>query len=239
MRDGLLTIVLFLALVGCERSNINSVGDSEALFEAIKAKDVATVKSIVESRTVDLDPPRLPNQNNKALVYASAYGNLEIVEIILKEGVDINGQGAYGDVAMIKAAEHGNQDIIDHLISSGADVNQPNVFGVTPFIGFCGGDDVDLVRRCIEKGGKINDSFIQQTGAGKGQRNNTALQTAVSFGRIEIVRLLIANGGDPMLRDGGGSTCVELARQKNFPDVVELLESTQQSVPPKSDRAGG
>ena len=137
MRDGFLTIVLFLALVGCERSNINSVGDSEALFEAIKAKDVATVKSIVESRTVDLDPPRLPNQNNKALVYASAYGNLEIVEIILKEGVDINGQGAYGDVAMIKAAEHGNQDIIDHLISSGADVNQPNVFGVTPFIGFC------------------------------------------------------------------------------------------------------
>jgi len=37
---------------------------------------------------------------NKPLAYAAAYGNLDIVKLILERGADINGQVAYGDVPL-------------------------------------------------------------------------------------------------------------------------------------------
>jgi ankyrin repeat protein len=205
------------SLGGCNSSH------DESLFQAIRAKDTRSVERILRNNDITLDPPRRAHEINKPLAFAAAYGNLDIVKIILMRGADIDGTVAYGDVPLIKAAEHGNKDIIMYLIEQGADVNKPNDFGISPFIGFCAAQPVEVVEAGLKHGGKINVSFVSQIAPNKGEQNYTALQAAAASGRVDVVRTLLAHGGDPSIRDANGKTSVDLAREKGHNDIVQLL----------------
>jgi ankyrin repeat protein len=221
-RFRILSIILGFGLPllpGCSAAN------DDALFKAIRARDTKQVERILAEGNVVLDPPQQPYQVNKPLAYAAAYGNLDIVKAILARGADINGQVAYGDVPLIKAAEHDNREIIKHLLEHGADVNRPNAFGVSPFIGFCACDDVELVQLALQHGGKVNEAYVQQTQQNQGKKNYNALQTAVAYGKTDVVKLLLANGGDPSITDQSGKTCLDLAQEKNHTDMIGLLKA--------------
>ena len=198
--------------------------DNEALFSAIRVKDASQVQRILDSGRITLDPPQQPNQVNKPLAFAAAYGNLQIVKLLLAAGADIDGQVAYGDVSLIKAAEHGNREIIVYLLEQGADVNRPNAFGISPFIGLCGGDDIALVELALKHGGKVNESYRVQTDQNKERTNYTALQAAVVYGQAEVVKLLLANGGDPSIKAPNGKTCLAIAQEKNHSGIVDMLK---------------
>jgi len=218
MKNTLLALLIAVLMAGC------STPDDDALFKAIRAKDTEQVERLLTKGNVTLDPPQQPNQVNKPLAYAAAYGNLDIVKLILAQGADINGQVAYGDVPLIKAAEHRNHDIIAYLLEQGADVNRPNAFGISPFIGFCAAEDVELVQLALRHGGKVNESYVQQTRQSKGKKNYTALQAAVAYGKTDVVKLLLANGGDPNIKDQSGKTCLDLAQEKNHSEIVNMLK---------------
>jgi len=231
----ILSIVLGFGLPllpGCSAAND---AKQDALFKAIHARDTKQVQRILAEGNVVLDPPQQPYQVNKPLAYAAAYGNLDIVKAILARGADINGQVAYGDVPLIKAAEHGNREIIKHLVEQGADVNRPNAFGVSPFIGFCGGDDLELVKLALQHGGKVNAAYVGRTSQNHGKKNYTALQAAVAYGNTDVVKLLLANGGDPSIQDQSGQTCLELAQANNHTDIIGLLKA----IPDKADAGDG
>lgn len=199
--------------------------DDKALFEAIKEKDKNEVIKILSSGNVDINPPGESYKVNKPLAYASAYGNLEIVKVLVEVGADINGQVAYGDVALIKAAEHGNREIIEYLIRAGADVNKPNAFGVSPFIGFCISEDIAIVKLALDYGGQINNSYLNQTNQGKGKNNFTALQAAAYYGKLEVVELFLARGGDPLVKSSDGENSLDLAKKKARHKVTKLIEN--------------
>ncbi|SDU12603.1 ankyrin repeat domain-containing protein [Halopseudomonas salegens] len=217
MKKTLLALLAATILSACSAPD-------EVLFEAIRAKDTAHVERIIAKGNVNLDPPQQPNQVNKPLAFAAAYGNLEVVKLILEGGADINGQVAYGDTALIKAVEHDNWDVATYLIEQGADVNQPNAFGVSPFIGFCALGRTDLVQLALAKGGKVNAHFAHRTEQNQGKRNYTALQAAVAYGKTDVVQILLEHGGDPTIRDQTGKTSLELAREKGHADIVDLFE---------------
>jgi ankyrin repeat protein len=217
-KNVLLAGLMGVLLAGCDRS------DDDALFQAIRAKDTKQVEHILAKGHVTLDPPPQPNQVNKPLAYAAGYGNLDIAKSILARGADINGQVAYGDVPLIKAAEHGNKDIVVYLLEQGADVNKPNAFGISPFIGFCAAGSVELVQLALQHGGKVNESYVQQTQPQQGQKNYSALQAAVAYGRADVVKLLLAHGGDPKIKHARGNTCLELAHEKGHEDLIKMLQ---------------
>ena len=224
MKNILLAILTTLTIAGC------NTPDDDAMFKAIRAKDTKQVERILAKGNITIDPFQKPNQVNKPLAYAAAYGNLAIVKLILARGADINGQVAYGDVPIIKAAEHGNRDIIVYLIEQGADVNRPNAFGISPFIGFCAAEDVELVQLALKYGGKVNTSYVQQTEQSEGKRNYTALQAAVAHGKTDVVKLLLANGGDPNLKDSQEKTSFDLAQEGNHTEIMKILKNPQQSA---------
>src|SRR5690606_11879632 len=146
---------------------------------------------------VDLEPASGLHDVNKPLAYAAAYGNLEIVKLLVEAGADLNGKVAYGDVPLIKADEHGNDAIIEYLINEGADLNVPNDYGVTPFIGLCGKGRLKLVQLAAKHGGDVNSSYVAKVGDGAGMKNFSPLQAAVAFGRQDVVEILLSLGADP------------------------------------------
>lgn len=196
---------------------------SKDLFKAIKEQRTEDVRRILENHDIDLDPPRQAHQVNKPLAYAAAYGNLDIIKLLLKKGADINGQVAYGDVPVIKALEHDQKDIVKYLIVNGADVNLANDFGVSPFIGFCAMGERKLVKMALAHGGKINEAYTQKMSEAKGRKNWTALQSSVVYGQLEVVKLLLEAGGDPFIKDARGKNCFELAAENGRSGVLDHL----------------
>jgi Ankyrin repeats (3 copies)/Ankyrin repeat len=192
------------------------------LCAAIRQKDVAAVREMLATG-VDLEPMSGLHDVNKPLAYAAAYGNLEIVKLLVEAGANLNGQVAYGDVALIKADEHGNDDIIEYLISEGADVNVPNDYGVTPFIGLCAKGRLDLVQLAAKHGGDVNSSFVAKIGEGTGTKNFSPLQAAAARGQRDVVEFLLSRGADPRTRDSDGRTLLKLAESKGHEKVAGLL----------------
>ncbi len=74
-----------------------------------------------------------PIKNKKygdfAIVKAATYK--DILELLIRKGANVNGQGLCGDTALIKAAGYNAIDSINFLLEVGADVNIKNTHGHT------------------------------------------------------------------------------------------------------------
>ena len=79
------------------------------------------------------DPRREDTANHMtALHYAGAQGRIQVAEILLNAGVDINLKDGQGSTALHHAAGDGRLAMVQFLISHGADVNIANNGGETP-----------------------------------------------------------------------------------------------------------
>ncbi len=52
----------------------------------------------------------------------------------------------------------------------------------------------------------------------------TALTMGALFGRTEIVKLLMARGADPAVKDAAGNTAAGLAKQQGNVEMISLLD---------------
>ena len=90
---------------------------SGASIEAIKA-------DLWDNREVDgyVNIPRRPH-GMTALMCAAKNGDSHVVELLLKEGADVNAQNNYGNSALTWACRYEFNDIAETLLIAGADVN--------------------------------------------------------------------------------------------------------------------
>uniref|UniRef100_A0A3B3UJK0 Uncharacterized protein n=1 Tax=Poecilia latipinna TaxID=48699 RepID=A0A3B3UJK0_9TELE len=98
-------------------------------------------------------------------------------------------------------------------------VNQQNAAGYTPVMlaalaAVDRPDDMRVVEQLFSKG-DVNAKAIQ---AGQ-----TALMLAVSHGRLDMVRALLAQGAEVNIQDDEGSTALMCASEHGHADIVKLL----------------
>lgn len=215
---------LSLLLTGCIPSKQANNQDSSALFESIRNHDFERVKAIVRETNVDLDPPTQPNMVNKALAYASIYGNLEIVKFILDQGVEIDGKIAYGGTALLRAMEVNNNDIAEFLIKSGADVNIPNAFGISPMVGSAISNNIKLMNLIISHGGDINKAHKMTVSTGHGELAFNPIQWAIIEKNKESVEHLIEAGASLDIKTKDNESLLELAKKRSSPETIKLIE---------------
>jgi hypothetical protein len=119
------------------------------------------------------------------LIYASIYGYKEIVELLVKKGVDISIQDKSGFTALTYALEHGYKNIVEILIQAGADINAKDNCGFTALIYASIHGYKNIVQLLIQVGADVNI-----------QDNNgfTALIYALEQKYESIVQLIIQAG---------------------------------------------
>ena len=145
MKHILITTVAAVVLVGC--------GESQQSAPAPKTKPVEPVAEVVKPEPPTVKPEH--PQANRALIEATATGNVEAIKKAIADGADVNVKAVGGGTILFIAAHEGHREVAELLIAEGADVNETNGSGETP-LDYAKGETAALLRK---HGGKTGEEL--------------------------------------------------------------------------------
>jgi ankyrin repeat protein len=193
--------------------------DGLQLISASEKGDVEAVKSLL-SKGVYIHAQ--DKQGRCALVAAAYKNHLEIVDLLIAAGADVNMkddtiQSAY----LISTMEgQGYIDLLKKILKAGGDVHCTDSDNGTGLIRASDRGHVEIVKELLKTDIRVN--HINRMGW-------TALFEAILLGggderHTEIVRLLVDAGADFNLQDKDGVTPLAHAKNRNYTGIVKILE---------------
>lgn len=184
---------------------------------------------------------------------AAAKGDLDALQASLNKGVNIDATNRQGRTAIVIASLNKHYECVSFLISAGADINKQDETCFNPFLLSCLNNDLTLLRIMIpakpdltlltrfggvgitpasEKGHvEIVRELLEKTEMNVNHTNFvgwTPLLEAIVLNdggdkQQQIVKLLLDHGANPHMTDKYGKKPLELAREKGYQEIVELL----------------
>ncbi len=97
------------------------------VFDAIRSGEIETVRRLIYENP-DLGHRR-DERGFTPLVMATYSNQLEIAELLIEKGADVNEQDAMGNTPLMGVCFKGNLEIIEMLLAKGADVHFKNSKG--------------------------------------------------------------------------------------------------------------
>ena len=175
--------------------SVGATGRAVPLVEAVKARDVETVRALLEQR-VDVNLPEL--DGTTALHWAVHHDDLETVGLMLRAGADVKATNRYGATPLWLACENGNAAIIERLLIAGVDSNTTTADGETALMTAARTGRADAVTVLLQHGAEVN--------AKERRREQTAMMWAASENNATAAEVLIHAGADIQARSTGGFT---------------------------------
>ena len=142
------------------------------------------------------------------------YRNLDIVQLLVKSGADVNYRTIDGFTSLHYAVQEENLGIVRFLVLSGADVNCRTIDGFTSLYYAVQKENLGIVRFLVKSGADVNYRTID---------GFTSLYYAVQKGNLGIVRFLVKSGADVNCRTIDGFILLHYAAQKEKLEPVQYL----------------
>lgn len=117
---------------------------------------------------------------------------IEMAELLLEKGVDINRTTEWG-AAIHVAAMHNRVSMAEFLMSRGANIESKDPYGHTPLMIAAQYGCLDAVRFLISAGANVNARTVWNTSL-KGPHEVSPLTIAESYGHKEVAEILRAAG---------------------------------------------
>lgn len=155
------------------------------------------------------------NHAGQTLLHHAAHGgDVTILRLLLEEAIDMDRVDRDGRTALHFATLKTHRAAAALLLERGADRRIPDVDGNTAIHLSAASDDPLLMRLFLSR------SMLDV----RDRAGNTPLHHAAGWGRVENVRLLLAAGAAPGLKNKAGQTALEVAEASGRKRVVELLQ---------------
>ncbi|HQR04890.1 MAG: ankyrin repeat domain-containing protein [Proteobacteria bacterium] len=194
---------------------------ADVLADIIKLaqyREVATIKQAErrEDAVAELARRNIATTGD-SLFETIAHGDKELLDLLLRAGVNIHIKDKHGTPPLILALMKGYTVVAQMLLKAGAEVNDRDKRGLTPLLLACGKPVQGykaIAEALIKKG-----AFINMRDA----LGNTPLLLALSGGTVEIAELLIERGADVTATTRDGESALTLARKAGHNSLANLI----------------
>jgi ankyrin repeat domain-containing protein 50 len=221
-------ISAYALLQAARDDEIKSLQRSGTLVEVIEMPlctaaligDRERVKVLIEraKRTPDSSKETLNQTDDglerSALAAAVEGGHVDIVDLLLAAGVDVNLQDRLGRTPLHGCALYNRYAIAQKLIDAHADIDRPDQWGKSALSMAQSYGRRALVVLFLEYGAKIDEQE---------QNVQTLLFQAAYLGNEKVVKRLLGMGADAQRKDGEGLTPLGLARLGGHEETAALL----------------
>ncbi|KAG8232600.1 hypothetical protein J437_LFUL010721, partial [Ladona fulva] len=156
------------------------------------------------------------------LMEAAQEGHLDLVRYLLQSNSNVRAQTQTGDTALTYACENGHTDVADLLLTYNADLEHESEGGRTPLMKACRAGHQCTVQFLISKGADVNKQTTNN--------DHTPLSLACAGGHLSVVELLLAHSADPFHKLKDNSTMLIEAAKGGHTSVVQLLLDYPHSI---------
>lgn len=182
------------------------------LMQAVEYGNREVVRVLLDRgsdvNAVDFSDGRSP------LMLAINRQDMDMASQLLKGGADANLADKQGRFPIYQAAVSGFSSIIALLLDHGSPVDAVTTQGTTPLMGACEHGYIGCARLLLKRGAAIEATS---------KCGWSPLFYAVYDGHHDMARLLVDKGADTKRRDSSGRTPLDLARERKFVEIVNLL----------------
>lgn len=194
----------------------------DEFFIAVKKDDVAAVRQLAQ-RGFDLNTR---NAEGEHALYLSIRSDApQVTDFLLSQStVDVEARTSKDESPLMIAAIKGQLDLVRRLIARKAEVNKP---GWTPLhyaASHAGENSVAMVRLLLEHHAYIDAESPNKT---------TPLMMAAQYGSAGVVKLLLEEGADALLKNQLGLTAIDFARQANRQASADIIAAFVRAQQPK------
>jgi ankyrin repeat protein len=212
-----------------ESLQIKAKNGRTCLMEAAAVGQCALIRRIVSAWPEMLDMKT--NCGNRALMYACAGNQAEVVKLLLELGADPNMPNSKGIVPLMHTVSCGNKVTTRLLLKHGADPNKrmPHEYNDRYLlIEACNRSHPELIPLLLKYGAVYHINATDDSG-------ETAIFYAASLGQTRAVKTLIAAGANVNIADSGGITPLHQAAWLGFRKIVKLLIRAGADMERKTD----
>ncbi|KAJ7028112.1 ankyrin repeat domain-containing protein [Mycena alexandri] len=158
--------------------------------------------------------PYVPDPDCPEIIVASNYGHLQMTQLLVEHGANVNVQGEVYISALQAASLSGHVNIVQLLIEYGANVNVQGGFWGSALQAVSSNGHENIVQLLIDHGANVN---VQ------GGYYGSALLAASYNGHGNIVQLLIEQGTNINAEGGEYGNALQAASYNGHENIVQLL----------------
>lgn len=145
---------------------------------------------------------------------AAHKGHIEVVQVLLKAGCDLDIQDDGGQTALHRAAVQGNIQVISALLQEGCALDRQDKDGNTALHEVSWHGFSQSVKLLVKAGANVH---------AKNKAGNTALHLACQNGHTQSTKVLLLGGSQPDTRNQVGDTCLHVAARYNHLPIIRIL----------------
>jgi ankyrin repeat protein len=159
-----------------------------------------------------------------ALHASVSEGHIEVSQLLLTHGADINSRCADNWTPLHAALYTGRLEIAKWLLNHGADVNSQDKHGWTPLHFSAETGHVEACRMLLEHNAELNC---------RNDHGSTPFCFALD-GRLDVAQLLLNRNADVRIPNNKGNTPLHFAASRGYLEVVRTLLERNAEVDPRN-----
>lgn len=217
-------IAELLINAGANVDAANKTGQTSLHGIAIKKCSPVLAQLLIENGAI-IDIP--DDEGLTPFLRASREGHFELVKLLLASGCQRDCADKFHANALWLAVAGGNAELVDFFLDQKwYDINEKNIYNVAPLMAAISNNHPELIQRLINNGADVNSI----TGNGW-----TTLMEAAGRNQPDTITMLLNAGADYTLKDDDGETALDIAHERGYKEVAQLLEDWAKAHAPKKE----